>query len=109
MNSVENCINLVACICAKDGVISQVEEDKMFELISKKYTDISFSMFDKVLDIFFESDEQLENYLEKITDKDLQVYALETAKISASIDGLEINENIALSKAAIIWGIEVDE
>lgn len=97
------CTKIAACVCGKDGLISQKEEEKICELILSKSPDTTRSDFDTYLDEFFESDKQIEDYIKQIDDRSLQDFVLFLAKKSASADGLELRENIALQKIRIIW------
>ena len=102
------CIKVAACICGKDGIISQPEEQSMFRLLSETFPEFCAEDFDKALNEFFDSDKQIEDYLASITDSALQVFTLNLAEESASADGLDIRENIALKKAYAKWGVNSD-
>ncbi len=102
-------VKIAACVCGKDGIISQAEEDMMFKLVSNKYADFSLSDFDSIIDDFFDSEKQIEDYLLEITDSETRHFVLELSAVSASADGLDIRENIALNKIAILWGINLNE
>jgi len=106
---IESCLKLAACICAKDGVLSQAEEEKIFQLIQEKFPDFTVDDFEKSITDFFESNDQIEDYLNNITSYNLRIFALELSKISASVDGLDIRENIALKKAYSYWGVPYHE
>lgn len=99
-------INVAACICGKDGIISEAEERAMFDTLGEKFPDISDAFFEQALTDYFDSDDQIEDYLERIEGDDLRRFALHLAEISAGADGLETRENIALEKAYSIWGID---
>jgi len=100
-----NCLNIAACVCGKDGVISNAEEKKMFQMLSDKFPEFLTVDFESALDDFFDSEEQFEDYLSKISDHDARVFTLKLSEASAREDGLDIRENIALQKAHQIWGI----
>ena len=102
-------LKIAACVCGKDGIISQAEEEKMFQLVSNKYSEFSLSDFDLILDDFFNSDKQIEDYLLEIADSETRNFVFELSAASASADGLDIRENIALSKVAVLWGINPNE
>ena len=104
MNEVKNILKISACICAKDGLISRAEEETMFKCITKRFPEFDFESFEKTLDEFFESEEQIEDYLDQIKDPELQKFTLGLSEVSASADGLDIRENIALKKAYLVWG-----
>ncbi|WP_272192216.1 hypothetical protein, partial [Acinetobacter baumannii] len=61
--------------------------------------------FDNALDEFFDSEDQLEDYLRQISDKEIRKFVLHLAEISAGADELHNRENIALEKAFLIWGV----
>jgi hypothetical protein len=105
-NSLSACIKIAACICARDGVISEVEEKTILSVLTQRYPEFGPSEFELALDEFFRSDEQIEDYLALIDKDELRQFALELSEISAGADGLEPRENIALEKAYIIWGID---
>ena len=97
-------VKIAACICGRDGLISQAEEQKMFQLISNKFPEFSLDYFDTAINEFFDSDDQIEDYLSKVNDQEMRQFILGLAEASASVDGLDIRENIALQKAYQIWG-----
>lgn len=100
------CLNIAACICAKDGVISGVEENAMFRIIHDRFPEFTIDRFDLALTEYFTSNKQIEDYLALVDNEELQRFTLYLAEESASADGLEIRENIALEKAYMIWGID---
>lgn len=102
-------LKIAACVCGKDGIISQAEEDMMFQLVSTKYTEFSLDDFNSIIDDFFDSEKQIEDYLLEITDPETRHFVLELSAKSASADGLDIRENIALNKIAILWDININE
>jgi hypothetical protein len=97
------CVMIVACVCAQDGLISQSEERVMLDGFRKKYPEISEEKFDEFMDKFFNSTEVIEDYINKVDDSELRTFTLFLAKKSASIDGLDFRENIALQKISSIW------
>jgi hypothetical protein len=107
--NIENLLNVAACVCGKDGLISEAEENMMFQVILKKFPDYLQEDFEKTLDIFFDSTAQIEDYAARISDKEQRMFTLFLAKESASVDGLDIRENIALQKVTQIWGENTDE
>lgn len=104
-NSLSACIKIAACICARDGVISEVEEKTILHILAERYPEFGPDEFERVLDEFFGSDEQIEDYLALVNDNELRQFALDLSETSAAADGLDPRENIALEKAYIIWGI----
>lgn len=109
LNEVVYCIKVAACICGKDGIISEAEEEKIFDIVNESFPTFIISDFDVALDEFFDSDDQIEDYLEKITDPLKRKFTLKLSELSASVDGLDIRENIALQKVYTIWGITPNE
>ena len=101
------------CICAKDGIISEVEEIELFNLFNEyakdkkiPYKKISKSKFEEIVVEFFNSKEQLEDYIHGIQDSESLTEILEIASLAASSDGLDIQENIAFKKTLIILNID---
>jgi hypothetical protein len=99
-------VKIAACVCGKDGVISQTEENKMYELVHQSYPSYSISHFNLILDSFFAEDTQIEEYLELVSESDEKSFCLNLCEESASADGLDIKENIALQKVRAILEIE---
>ena len=108
-NDIVKCLKVAVCICAKDGVISEAEEVMMFKIVSYKCPEFLIEDFEQVLDGYFDSDDQIEDYLNQINSKELREFTLELSEKSASADGLDLRENIALSKAYTYWGIKPHE
>ena len=106
VNKIANCIKIAACICGKDGVISELEEKAIFEIIIEHFPDVKTDDIELVFNEFFASNVQIEEYLALIEDKDLRKFTLYLAEESASADGLNLKENIALGKAYLIWGMK---
>lgn len=102
-------IKVAACVCARDGLISHAEETMMFKIISEKFSGYSLDQFNSVIDEFFNSNDQIENYLQAITNTEIREFTLYLAKNSACADGLDFRENIAIQKAYLTWGIEPNE
>jgi len=103
IDQISACIKVAACICARDGLISQAEEEMMFKLVLEKIPEYQLEQFNQVIDEFFDSTDQIEDYLRKITTPEIRKFTLHLSEVSASVDGLDIRENIALQKAHIIW------
>jgi hypothetical protein len=100
------CAKVAACICGNDGVISSVEERKIFEILAKRFPSYDAATYDEAITEFFDSDDQLEDYLALVGDDDLRKFTLELAEASAGADGLDPRENMALDKAYLIWGVK---
>ena len=108
-NDIETCLKIAACICGKDGFISEAEEKMMFQIVSNKCPEFLIEYFEQVLNEYFDSEEQIEDYLNQVDSLELRKFALELSEKSASADGLDIRENIALIKAYTFWGIKPHE
>jgi hypothetical protein len=78
----------------------------MFDTLVERFPDINEALFDQALTDYFDSGDQIEDYLGQIEGDELRRFTLHLAKTSAGADGLDIRENIALEKAYIIWGID---
>jgi len=109
IESLKVCVKVAACICGKDGIISEVEERKMFQMLTEKFPSFDMELFESTLTEFFDSDDQIEDYLKLLDDEDLRLFTLELAEISASADQLKAKENIALEKAYLIWEVNRDD
>jgi hypothetical protein len=95
---------VAACVCGKDGVISQMEEECIFNTIISQNPSYTLNQFNQAIDDFFDETLQLEEYLDKITDIDIKKFTIHLCEVSASSDGLDIKENIALHKVKLILG-----
>lgn len=100
------CIKIAACVCGKDGIISKLEEQAIFKIIIERFPDFDQDNIELALTEFFDSNQQIEDYLALIDDDILQKFTLELAEASASADGMALAENIALQKAYLIWGVK---
>ena len=105
-NTMSACAKIAACICAQDGVISELEEQKLFGLLLERFPDLTPDALEEVLVEFFDSEDQIEDYLELVDDESLRKFTLRLAEESAAADGLAVEENVALQKARRIWGVE---
>lgn len=94
MKDVEQTIILCLAICAHDGLVSKSEEDKIFDLATKA-VGMDLNSFNVLVDRFFESADSLETLLNNVDDK---LRALNWAELAASVDGLDVRENIALQR-----------
>ena len=100
-------VKVAACVCGKDGIISEAEEKEIFRIVSEENADYSLERFNQAIDVFFEEALQLEDYLENITDLEHKNLTINLSKTSASADGLDVNENIALQKVEMILGVKI--
>ena len=94
-------------VCATDGMISELEEEYVLTLFSKKFPTIDRKEISKQVDIFFSSNEQLESYAKKITNLEHREIALNISKVAASSDGLDYRENLALRRLINLWEIDL--
>ena len=72
--SEKNIILFGLCICAKDGLISEIEEIELFNLFNEyakdkkiPYKQLSKSKFEEIVVEFFNSKEQLEDYIKAVS------------------------------------------
>jgi hypothetical protein len=104
----KTCVKVAACICGKDGIISEMEEQTMFQMLDEKFPEFDKEIFEAALTEFFDSDNQIEDYLALLDDEDTRLFTLKLAEVSAAADSLVATENIALEKSYLIWGIKRD-
>ncbi len=97
-------VKIAACVCGKDGIISQMEEESIYNTITSKSSNYTLEFFNKAIDDFFDENLQLEDYLEKVTNLGIHEFVIYLCEVSASADGLDIKENIALNKVKLILG-----
>lgn len=109
MDFEKSLVKVVLYISSNDGVLSQEEESKLIRLVAQVYPSISRQLLDSWIDEFFEEDLQLEDYCKKLPEKDNQLLALSLAVKTASADGLDLKENLALHKVINFWGISWKE
>lgn len=76
----------------------------MLRIIQTKFPQFSIEDFEEIISDFFNSDDQLEDYLSKVVDLNLREFALSLSEKSASQDGLDPRENLALMKVKSLWG-----
>ena len=100
-------VKVAICICAEDGIVSESEENLVYELVTKNFPEYSQKNFSDAVDDFFSSEMQLEDYLSAIKDPELQKLTLDISTQSAAIDGLDFRENIAIQKAMNFWKISI--
>lgn len=97
-------INLALCICAQDGVISELELDTLFKRV-KQLSKVTKNEFELYIENFFSSELKLENYIDQLNTSESKTTILDICKDAASSDGLNINENIAYIKVKNMWGL----
>ena len=106
-DEIKDILNIVFCISAKDGILSNIEiESSQLEFTKFFNRRLTSKALDLILDDFFNSDDQIESYMDAITEYKLRLPILKLALLSASADGLDIKENIAFQKAINIWKID---
>lgn len=96
------CLICIA-VCAADGFISEEEEEVLEGEFLNNY-EISSETFQIILDQYFSSSKNIEDWLETIKDEELQHQILLISKKAAAIDGLDIAENIVWEKCNNYWG-----
>ncbi len=80
-------VKIAACVCGKDGIISQMEEECIYNTITLKNPNYTLEYFNQAIDEFFDENLQLEDYLEKVTDLGIQEFIIYLCEFSASADG----------------------
>lgn len=80
----------------------------MFRLLKERFQEMTEELFEESLAEYFEEALQIEEYLEPIVDVELRPFVLQLARLSASADGLDPRENVALERAFDFWGIKRD-
>lgn len=105
--NISEIVKVAICVCAEDGIVSESEENLVYELVKKSFPEYSQKNFNDAVDDFFSSEMQLEDYLSAIKDPELQKLTLDISTQSAAIDGLDFRENIAVQKAMNFWKITI--
>jgi len=109
-DEVADVINIVLCISAKDGIISETElRTAREEFINIFKRDLSNDEIEKILESFFLSNLQIEEYLERINSEAFKKPIMQVALLSAASDGFDMKENMAYQKALSIWDLSHDE
>jgi hypothetical protein len=108
ITEIKACIKVAAAACGEDGIISSEEEAEMFRLLKERFHEMTEELFEESLAEYFDAELQIEEYLELIVDVQLRPFVLRLAELSASADGLDPRENVALVRAFDFWGIERD-
>lgn len=96
MHNIENNLMLCLAICGQDGLISKSEEECLFKIFSENCS-LTRPQFEAIVNMFFESEDSLEQLLRKSSDRSA---LLKWAKEAAQVDGLDFRENIALQKCS---------
>jgi hypothetical protein len=100
----EACLMLVACTCAQDGLISETEEKAFFNELKNNYPNLDEIIFAFYMDKFFSKNQTIEDYVSRVSDYKLRLLTIKLAEKSATADGLDPKENIALEKIKRFWG-----
>lgn len=109
MDYEKSIIKVALYISSNDGVLSNEEEVELIRLAKHSFSNINRKVIDSWIDEFFEEDLQLESYCDELTDNKNRILALNIAVETASADGLDIKENLALLKVMNYWGISWKE
>ena len=56
--NISEIVKVAICICAEDGLVSETEENAVYELISKRFPNYSQDSFSKAVKDFFSSDKR---------------------------------------------------
>ena len=102
---IEAAFNICACICGKDGIISREEEEAITQKFKSAFN-LCVEDINTLFDRFFESKVQIDNYVNVITDKELQRLIVDISEFSAAADGMDVRENIALQRTKLLWGLD---
>jgi|TARA_B110000238_G_C16105339_1_gene430150 hypothetical protein len=95
-----------ASICGQDGIISETEELALVQKFTATFN-LNESEIEQLFENFFSSDENFDEYLNKVVDADLRLLIYKIAKYSAAADELEVRENIALERSRLTWGFDL--
>ena len=107
-NSFTACVKIAACICGRDGIISQAEETTLRDLSTAKFPSFDDGEFESAIQSIFDEEVELEDLLAMVTDQELRRTVLTVAEKSANADGLDHMENVALVKSYELWRISRD-
>jgi len=102
---IENGMFVCLAICAADGFISQEEEASLYRKFEGSFG-VSKIIFEDLVNRFFESQVEIEIYLDGISSMELKVKLLTIARDAAAVDGFDITENIAWDKCRNYWGLD---
>lgn len=105
----ENIIKIALYVACNDGVLSEEEESQLIKSCLISFPSIEKKKIDFWIEEFFEEDLLLENYCDKIAGLEDRLIALKIATETASADGLELRENLALSRVMNYWDIPWEE
>ncbi|MCE0557309.1 hypothetical protein [Motilimonas sp. E26] len=105
----ENIIKIALYVACNDGVLSEEEESQLIKSCLRNFPSIDQKKIDFWIEKFFEEDLLLEDYCDKIAELEDRLTALNIATETASADGLELRENLALSRVMNYWDIPWEE
>ncbi len=105
----ETLIKIALYVACNDGVFSEEEEEQLVKLSIKNFPSIDQMKIANWIDEFFDENLTLENYCDKIADIEGRLLALRIAIETASADGLDLKENLALSRVMNYWNISWKE
>ena len=105
MDSKEHIIKVALYVASNDGILSEEEEVQLIKSSLKKCPSVDQKKIDYWIGEFFEEDLILENYCDKVASLEDRLIALSIAIEAASADGLDLKENLALSRVLNYWDI----
>ena len=105
----ENIIKIALYVACNDGVLSEEEEEQLVKSSLLNFPSLEQKKIDFWIEEFFEEDLLLENYCDKIVGLEDRLLALKIATETASADGLDLRENLALSRVISYWDISWEE
>ena len=109
-DQVEDILAIVLSIASKDGIISEKELSTLKKEFSRFFSHkLTHEQNNKALEDFFSSNDQIEDYLEKINDEELRKPILRLSLITAASDGFDIKENIGYQMSLNIWNLSHEE
>ena len=103
-DSIAAAFHICISICGKDGIVSSREEEILTDSFKSEFN-IGDNDLDILFDQFFESEVHIDSYLDKVIDAKLRKKVIHIAELSASADGLDIRENLALQRTKLAWSI----
>lgn len=105
----ENIIKIALYVSCSDGVLSEEEEIQLVQSSIRNFPTLKQEKIDFWIEEFFKEDLLLEIYCDKVISLDGRLLALKIAAEAASADGLELKENLALSRVMNYWAISWEE
>lgn len=102
-------IKVALYVSCNDGLLSEEEERQLIILGIKNFPGVQTQQVECWIEEFFEEDLQLESYCDLIKNHTNRLLALEIAIKTASADGLDFKENLALHRVMNYWEISWEE